>query len=123
MRKLGQGPRVVVEWWAPRALAASMPSASGVSTRRGFAKTTGDGLWVCESCLGPVAAGAWILDGEVPPRSANLGPRGVSSTRWVPTCEGVSAPGMRAGGVGAQLRDPVPWPPAVGVQLGVHALS
>ena len=43
--------------------------------------------------------------------------------RWVRRCEGISAPGMRAGDGGAQLGDPVRWPPAAGVQMGLGALS
>ena len=43
--------------------------------------------------------------------------------RWVRRCEGISAPGMRVGDGGAQLGDPVRWPPAAGVQMGLGALS
>ena len=60
---------------------------------------------------------------EVPPRSVKLGPPGVHWERWVRRCEGVSALGMRAGDGGTQLGDPVRWPPAAGVQIGLPALS
>ena len=59
----------------------------------------------------------------VPPRSAKLGPPGVRRERWVRRCEGVSALGMRAGDGGTQLGDPVRWPLATGVQMGLAALS
>ena len=52
-----------------------------------------------------------------------LGPQGARRARWVGRCEEVSAPGMRADGGGAELGDPVPWPPAAGVQMGLPALS
>ena len=59
----------------------------------------------------------------VPPRSTKLGPPGVLPEHWVRRCEGVSALGMRAGDGGTQLGDPVRWPPATVVQMGLPALS
>ena len=81
----------------------------------------GGSLWVCGCSLGPINAGARIQ--EVRPRSAKLGPLGMRRERWVRRCEGVSALGMRAGDGGTQLGDPVRWPPAAGVQMGLPALS
>ena len=40
-----------------------------------------------------------------------------------PRCEGVSALGMRACDGGTQLGDPVCWPQAMGVQMGLSSLS
>ena len=59
----------------------------------------------------------------VPPRSAKLGSPGLLPERWVRRCEGVSALGMCAGDGGTQLGDPVHWPPATGVQMGLPPLS
>ena len=58
----------------------------------------------------------------VTPRSEKLGPPGVRRERWVCRCEGVSALGMHAGDGGTQLGDPVRWPLATGVQMGLPAL-
>ena len=52
-----------------------------------------------------------------------LGPRGARRALLVGRCEEVSAPGMRAGDGGAQIGDPVRWPPAAGVQMGLRAPS
>ena len=85
--------------------------------------TTGGGLWVCRRCLGPVTAGARIWDGGCCQGARNWGPPGVHREHWVRRCEGVSALGMRASDGGTQLGDPVRWPPATGVQMGLPALS
>ena len=54
---------------------------------------------------------------------ADVGAAGCTSgavgRRW----EEVSAPGMRMGDAGAEIRDPVRWPPAAAVQMGPRALS
>ena len=85
--------------------------------------TTGGGLWVCRRCLGPVTAGARIRDGGCRQGARNWGPPGVRREHWVRRCEGVSALGMRASDGGTQLGDPVHWLPAMGVQMGLPALS
>ena len=114
LRTPGQGPKAVVERWAPRAL-TPLP-AQRPSTARG-------GLCFCGRHLDPVATGLHVRDREVQPRSPMLGPRGACRERWVGRCAEVSAPGMRAGNGGPQLRDPVPRPPAAGVLTGLPALS
>ena len=65
-----------------------------------------------------VDPGWWI-----PPRSVKLGPPGVRQEHWVRRCEGVSALVMSASDGGTQLGDPVRWLPAMGVQMGLPALS
>ena len=72
---------------------------------------------------GPRQCGRVDAGLEVPPRSMKLGPPGVRRERWVRRCEGLSALGMRAGDGGTQFGDPIHWPPAAGVQLGLPALS
>ena len=67
--------------------------------------------------MDPVAAGSHVPDREVQLRSPMLGPLGAHRAWSVRRCEEVSAPGMRAGDGGAQLRDPVHWPLAAGVQM------
>ena len=114
LRRQGRGPKAVVERWAPRAL-TPLP-ARRPSTARG-------GLCFCGRYLDLVAMGSRVRDREVQPRSPMLGPRGARRARWVGRCEEVSAPGMRAGNGGAQLRDPVRGPPAAGVLTGLRALS
>ena len=52
-----------------------------------------------------------------------MGSPGLLPERWVRRCEEVSALGMRAGDGATQLGDPVCWPPAAGVQMGLPALS
>ena len=52
-----------------------------------------------------------------------MGPPGVCWERWVRRCERVSALQMGAGDGGTKLGDPVHWPQAMGVQMGLPALS
>ena len=101
----------------------SLPSASRVSSWRGCPMTTGGGLWVCRRCLGPATAGARIRDAGCRQGARNWGPPGVRREHWVRRCEGVSALGMRASDGGTRLGDPVRWPPATGVQMGLPAVS
>ena len=82
----------------------------------------GGGLWVFGRSLGPINAGA-DPGLEVPPRCVKLGPPGGRREQWVHRCEGLSALGMHAGDGGTQFGDPVHWPLAVGVQMGLPALS
>ena len=74
--------------------------------------TTGGDFWVCRRCLGPVTAGACILDEGCRRGVQKLGPPGVRRERWVRRSEGVSALWMRAGDGGTQLGDRVCSPPA-----------
>ena len=114
LRTPGRGPKAVVEWWAPRTL-------TPLSARRPW--TVRGGLCFCGRHLDPVAKGSRVRDREVQPRSRMLGPRGARRARWVGTCEGLSAPGMRAGNGGTQLGDPVRGPLAAVVLTGLRALS
>ncbi|CAI9168123.1 unnamed protein product [Rangifer tarandus platyrhynchus] len=66
VRTPGRCPKVVVEQWAPRALAA-LPAWRP--------STAGGGLWVCGRGLDSVAMGSRVQNGEVQPRSPTLGPR------------------------------------------------
>ena len=63
MRTLGRGPKAVVEWWVPRALAALPARRLSSLLSEGLPTTTGGGLWVCRGCLGPVTVGTRIRDG------------------------------------------------------------
>ena len=114
LRTPGQGPKAVVERWAPHDLTPL--SAWRPWTARG-------GLCFCGRHLDPVATGSRVRDREVQPRSPMLVPRGARRARWVGRCEELSAPGMHVGNGGTQLGDPVRGPPAAGVLTELRALS
>ena len=123
VRTLGRGPKAVVERWAPLALAAlparhlsSLLSAGLPPDRGGASSGSADAAWA--PSLRAHGSGT-----RVPPRSAKLRPPGVRRERWVRRCEGVSVLGMCASDGGTELGDPVRWPPAMGVQMGLPALS
>ena len=112
-----------MECWWPRALAAlpAWPLSSLIS--EGLPHDHGKWPLDLQMLPGPRHCGRADPGWGVPLRSAKLGPLGVRRERWVRRCEGVSALGMRAGDVGTQLGDPVRWPQATGVQMGLPALS
>ena len=111
LRTLGQGPKAVVERWAP-CMVTPLP-ARRPSTARG-------GLCFCGRHLDPVITGSRVRDREVQPRRLMLRPRGARWAQWVGRCEELSVPGMRAGNGGTQLGDPVHGPPAAGVLTGLR---
>ena len=123
VRTLGRGPKEVLKRWAPRALAAHPARRLSSPLSEGLPHDHGRRLLGLQTLPGPRHCGRADPGWAVPPRSAKLGPPGVLRERWVRRCEGVSALGMRAGDGGKQLSDPVRWPLATGVQMGLPALS
>ena len=92
------------------------PHGGAAPRPREAASGSADAAWAPSL---PAVDSGW----EVPKKSAKLGPPGMRRERWVRRCEGVSALGMRAADGGTQIGDPVRWPPAMGVQMGLPALS
>ena len=123
VRTLGRDPKVVVEWWAPRALAALPAQRLSSLLPEGLPHDHGRRPLGLQTLPGPRHCGRVYLGWGVLPRIAKLGPPGVCQERWVRRCEGVSALGMRAGDGGTELGERVRWPPATGVQMGLPALS
>ena len=123
VRTLGRGPKEVLKRWAPRALAANPAQRLSSLLSEGLPHDHGRWLLGLQTLPGPRHCGSADPGCGVPPRSAKLGLPGVLWERWVCRCEGVSALGMRAGDGGTQLGDPVCWSLAMGVQMGLPALS
>ena len=123
VRTLGRGPKAVVEWWVPRALAALPAWRLSSLLSEGLPHDHGRWPLGLQTLPWPRHCGHADPGWGVPPRSAKLGPPGVRQEHWVRRCEGVSALGMRASDGGTQLGDPVRWLPATGVQMGLPALS
>ena len=123
VRTLGRGPKAILKWWAPRALAAYPAQCLSSLLSEGLPHDHGRRLLRLQTLPGPRHCRRRDSGWGVPPRSAKLGPPGVRRERWVRRCERVSALGMRAGAGDTQLSDPVRWPLATGVQMGLPALS
>ena len=123
VRTLGWGPKAVMEWWAPRELAALPAWRLSSLLSEGLPHDHGRRPLGLQTLPGPRHCGHADPGWGVLPRSAKLGPPGVRQEHWVRRCEGVSALGMSASDGGTQLGDPVLWLPATGVQMGLPALS
>ena len=123
VRTLGHGPKAVLKRWAPRVLAAHPARRLSNLLSEGLPHDHGRRLLGLQTLPGPRHCGHVYPGWGVPTRSAKLGLPGVCRERWVRRCEGVSALGMRAGDGAKQLSDPVRWPLATGVQMGLPALS
>ena len=123
VRTLGRGPKAVVEWWEPRALAALPARRLSSLLSEGLPHDHGGRPLGLQTLPWPRHCGHADPGWGVPPRSTKLGPPGVRWEHWVRGCAGVSALGMCASDGGTQLGDPVRWLPATGVQMGLPALS
>ena len=123
VRTLGRGPKAVMEQWVTRALAALPARRLSSLLSEGLPHDHGRRPLGLQMLPGPRYCGHVDPGLGVPPRSAKLGPPGVRQEHWVRRCEGVSALGMSASDGGTQLGDPGRWLPAMGVQMGLPALS
>ena len=123
VRTLGHGPKAVLKRWAPRVLAAHPARRLSNLLSEGLPHDHGRRFLGLQTLPGPRHCGRTDPGWGVPPRSVKLGPPGVRREHWVRRCEGVSALGMRAGDGAKQLSDPVRWPLATGVQMGLPSLS
>ena len=123
VRTLGRGPKAVVEWWVPRALAALPAQRLSSLLSEGLTHDHARRPLGLQTLPGPRHCGHADPGWGVPPRSAKLGPPGVRREHWVRRYEGVSALGMLASDGGTQLGDLVHWPLAAAVQMGLPALS
>ena len=93
VRTLGQGPKAVVEWWVPCALAALPAWRLSSLLSEGLPHDHGRWPLGLQTLPGPRHCGRADPGWRVPPRSVKLGPPGVRRERWVCRCEGVSALG------------------------------
>ena len=123
VRTLGRGPKAVMEQWTPRVLAAFPARGLSSLLLEGLPHDHGRRPLGLQKLPGPRHCGQADPGWGVPPSSAKLGPPGVRRECWVRRCEGISALGVRDGDGGTQLVDPVHWPLATGVQMGLPALS
>ena len=123
VRTLGRGPKAVVERWAPRALAALPTRRVSSLLSAGLPHDHGGWPLGLQKLLGPRHCGRADPGWGVLSRSTKLGPLGVPRECWLRRCEGGSALGMRPRDGGTKLGDPVHWPQAMGVQMGLPALS
>ena len=123
VRTLGRGPKEVVVLWAPRALAAIPARRLSSLLLEGLIHDHGRWPLGLQMLPGPCHCGRADPGWGVPPRSSKLGLTAVCLEHWFRRCEGVSALQTGAGDGGTQLGDPVRWPPAMGVQMGLPALS
>ena len=123
VRTRGWGPKVVVDWWAPRARAAQPARRLSSLLSEGLPHNHGRRPLGLQTLPGPRHCGRANPGWGVPPRRAKLGAPGVRRERRVRRCEGVSALRMCACDGGTQLGDPVRWPLAKCVQMRLPALS
>ena len=113
---------VVVERWVPRALTALPARRLSSLLSEGLPHDRGGWPLGLQTLPGPRHCRRADPELGVPPRSMKLGLLGVCREQWIRRCERFCDLGMRAGDGGTQLGDPVRWPPAAGVQVGLPAL-
>ena len=109
--------------WEPRALTALPARRLSSLLSAGLPHDNVGWPLGLQTLPGPRHYGRTYPGREVPPRSTKLGPPGVRGERCVRRCEGVSDLGIRVSDEATQLGDPVLWPLAAGVQMGLPALS